>query len=458
MKTHIFTLILSSAIFVTNPTFAVLQSSDDDSSCTTPHQTKGGLYLGDPVELNNKTFFQYQGTETSDKIRKIVDTTSSSQLKSNYPEHFSFYENNELSKHECHKYALAKLFDYKTMPEWIFYTLIPSMFDCNKYLKPTSTPKKGDLVVYYASSALVMPTHFGIFDGIDSVISTWGKSTDDADRHAPFFTPEMYGKYIAFYTSPEDTDFKSIRNAIEKQNLDDVYNKALGSLEFHEKENIKMTSNFFITEIMQPSNIERILNTIKRVEQNDREACKNHTISLIDGKVNIIDNVISIFEEISKISPDKRAQVISDAKIISFNRMTVFDFARLKASSQESFYMNGLEISLILKEVNKLPEQGRPEILKDVNLIATKLKDRDISDVIKFTAGLSSVERTALINSTMALIKGKVLWSQVKEIMSALKKLPSEKWPNIAEVLKDSYDGGINASFFLFQQKNFFGE
>ena len=219
MKNHIFTLMLSSAICMTSPIFAMFPSTDDMSSITTPHQTKGGLYLADPIEFGKKPLFFYQGTEESDKIRIVVDTLKNSQLEAEYPMHFTFYERNELSKRECHKYALAKLFGYETMPAWIHYTFTPSDFDRNKYLKPSSTPTKGDLVVYYSTN-LVTPTHFGIFDGVDRVISTWGTSMEHAVKHPPFFTPEMYGKKITFYTFPEGVDLDSIRKGIEKEYAD----------------------------------------------------------------------------------------------------------------------------------------------------------------------------------------------------------------------------------------------
>ena len=457
MKNQILTLMLSAAVCTTSPCFAVQHPTDDVSQETTPPQKKGGLYLADPIDWANKPCFRYQKTPESERIRQEIDTTRSSQLKSTYPEHFTFYERSELSGYECHKYALAKLFDYEKMPEWIFYTLVPSLFKYDTYLKPTVTPKKGDLVVYFEVPALIAPTHFGIYDGVDRVISTWGKATDNADRHAPFFTPSIYGKYIVFYTSPEGTDFKSIRNGIEKQNTDKVYSKVLGDLEDSEKESVIKTSDSFITANIRTSDIETILRKIKQVKRDDREGIKDLTLSLIDGKVNMIESVIEIFEEISKIDPKKRGQAIADAKIISFNRMTGYDFAQLQASSKDSFYMNGCEISSVLKTVNDLEGKGdRPEILEDAQLIINKLQDRDISEVIEYTANLPSEERSSLITSTMALIKGKVLWNQVKDILRAMRQLLPEKWQKVATSLKERYRGDTNGSYFVYQYRSLF--
>ena len=43
---------------------------------------------------------------------------------------------------------------------------------------------------------------------------------DYAVKHPPFFTPEMYGNKILFYTFPEGTDLDSMRKSIEKEYVD----------------------------------------------------------------------------------------------------------------------------------------------------------------------------------------------------------------------------------------------
>lgn len=454
MKDSVFALLLSSMVCVTSPAFAMLPLAEDVPCATPAHQMRGGLYLAEPTTIEgSKPYFHYQETEESDEIRRAVDTTSSSQLRSTHPEHFAFHETSELSTHECHKYALAKLFGYETMPQWIFHTLIPSLFKYDEYLRPTSTPKKGDLVIYFNNPALVGAKHFGIFDGV-RVISTWGTSMNNAYRHAPFFTPEMYGKYIAFYTSPEETDFKSIRKVIERQNRDKVYAEILGGLEEGDKLSVTTASAPFVTDDMEPSDVWMILHTFKGIEREERESIKDLTLFLIDGKVSMIESMEAIFKELSQINPpEKREQVVTDAKIIPINRMTGYDFAR--SSSIVSYYMNGHEIAAILKAANKLPEEGRPEILQDANLIVTKLKDRDISDVITVVAGLDlpNAHRTDLITSTMALIQGKVLWSDVKSILYAMKRLSPVEWENVAASLKGSYCGDTNGSYFVFQHR-----
>src|SRR3989304_7010075 len=115
-----YNVIFFTMICVTNQVFAVATSDGDVLHATTPNSTEIGLYpdLNKPIfSANGIPYFQYQNTEKSGEIRNTIDKTSCNELISTYPEHFAFYETNKLSKYECHKYALARLFGYKTMPQ-----------------------------------------------------------------------------------------------------------------------------------------------------------------------------------------------------------------------------------------------------------------------------------------------------------------------------------------------------
>lgn len=69
----------------------------------------------------------------------------------------------------------------------------------DKEYKKTLNPKKGDLIIYYQQNK--RPTHIGIYDGQNKVISKWGAY--HVMRHDIDLVPHTYGEYIMFYE--EDT-------------------------------------------------------------------------------------------------------------------------------------------------------------------------------------------------------------------------------------------------------------
>ena len=59
----------------------------------------------------------------------------------------------------------------------------------------TLNPKKGDLIVYYQKNKC--PTHIGIYDDNNKVISKWGAY--HIMRHDINAVPHTYGEYIMFF-------------------------------------------------------------------------------------------------------------------------------------------------------------------------------------------------------------------------------------------------------------------
>ncbi|MBA2727726.1 MAG: hypothetical protein H0U49_06095 [Parachlamydiaceae bacterium] len=125
-------------------------------------------------------------TKKNIERRKIVDEYSGNILNSKLPEikHLSYIKFFGV----CHHYAFGRILSTYGMCKDMPSPEIYGKKILKKYFTVTTSPQKGDLVVYYYSSSI---THWGIYLGSDMVESKWGSGS--VYRHAIFDAPSEYG-------------------------------------------------------------------------------------------------------------------------------------------------------------------------------------------------------------------------------------------------------------------------
>ncbi len=433
------------------------------NNCLATHQisdTTTELYLGSPNISQNKPFFHHTFSENENKIREAVNKTKISQLEKTYPEYFVFYESNEISRYKCHEYALAKLLGYDEIPSWLSGTFSPSDFNCDRYLRATANPRKGDLAVYYYADSLCYAEHFGIYsgNGNKNIISTWGSATDNAYIHAPFFADGMYGDHIVFYTFPEEKDASKVRSEIE---YDEVYSKLLNSLTKEKQEELWEETKPLLTKEMLPENVLAILKTVNDIkDQEERTECVTLTSKLIQKHETLLNDIQNSLKYKAK---DSYYKIIGRHEVIDILRGIVYLETNKRKKTVEdtlvvlSSLMNGFDIAFTLKAVNMLNEADRTAFLKELTIITSRIEGASVSDVIKFAKNLSKLERSRLFAATMKIINGPIHWSNAKTLLAAMNKLPANKWEDVSDKLCSRYDlSCAGADFFVWQNRSLF--
>lgn len=131
----------------------------------------------------------FNRTKGNIERRKIVDEYSGNILNNKLPEiqHLSYIKFFGV----CHHYAFGRILSTYGMCNDMPTPEIHGKKILKTYFTVTTSPQKGDLVVYYDSNSI---KHWGIYLGSDMVESKWGMGS--VYRHLLFDAPSEYGETI----------------------------------------------------------------------------------------------------------------------------------------------------------------------------------------------------------------------------------------------------------------------
>lgn len=179
-----------------------------DTLAIKPHPVDDRVFL---LSLSSNTTYNIQDdgslifnrTKGNIERRKIVDEYSGNALNSKLPEikylsYIKFFG-------VCHHYAFGRILSTYGMCTDMPSPEIYGEKILKKYFIITTSPQKGDLVVYYDSSSI---KHWGIYLGGDMVESKWGSGS--VYRHLLFDAPNEYGETIRCFQLKDSLTVNSL--------------------------------------------------------------------------------------------------------------------------------------------------------------------------------------------------------------------------------------------------------
>ncbi|MBY0529543.1 MAG: hypothetical protein K2P51_05060 [Rhabdochlamydiaceae bacterium] len=190
---------------------------DIDTLAIKPHPMND--YVPSVPSLNSNTIYNveedgsltFNRTKMNVERRKIIDEYTGIILNRKLPEikHLSYIKFFGV----CHQYAFGRaLSTYPICPDMPEHKIYGGEI-LKKYFTVTTSPQKGDLVVYYDSISI---KHWGIYLGDDRVESKWGLGS--VYRHHLIDAPSEYSDTIRCFRLKDGLTVKSLTANLKQDN------------------------------------------------------------------------------------------------------------------------------------------------------------------------------------------------------------------------------------------------